>query len=191
MKALIVSGSMDSGGITARMCGYAADALRRSGWEARTLFPSGMEIHHCLGCGKCASGMCAIDDDMGAVLEAVEDADLVILASPIHFSGPSSLMKTVMDRFQPYWKGMGPHGGRMAAMLCGGSASARFSCAVSEMRALSITAGMEWAGHLEFPDTDGRGGRGLREAVCGFIGEAVGKRRDRLCSRIGPEPGHI
>ncbi|MBR4504588.1 MAG: flavodoxin family protein [Candidatus Methanomethylophilaceae archaeon] len=185
MKALIVAGSMNADGITARMCGYAADALRGLGWEARIVFPSGMDIRHCSGCGKCASGVCAIDDDMAEILDAVEGSDLLILASPIHFSGPSSLIKTVMDRFQPYWW-KGSHGGRMAAMLCGGSPNARFSCAVAEMRALSITAGMGWAGHLEFPGTDDRGGKGLKEAVGDFVCDIVTERRGISCSRRKP-----
>ncbi len=154
MRALIICGSANPNGTTATMCRSAADALWKSGSIPDIVFPGEMNIRHCDGCGGCKDGECVIKDDMRGILDAVDRSDLVILASPIHFSGPSSLIKTVMDRFQPYWNGKEPHGGRLAVLLCGGSPEPRFHCAVYIMRAFSITVGMEWCGHLEVPNTD-------------------------------------
>ncbi len=154
MRVLIVCGSANPDGTTASMCRRAAEAVWRAGSIPDLIFPGDMSIGHCTGCGRCENDSCAIKDDMDRILEAVERADLVILASPIHFSGPSSLIKTVMDRFQPYWYRKERHGGKIAAMLCGGSPEPRFHCAVYIMRAFSITVGMDWCGHLEVPNTD-------------------------------------
>ncbi len=154
MRVLIVCGSANPNGTTASMCRSAAESVWNAGSIPELVLASEMTIGHCTGCGCCKDGECAEKDDMARLLDAVERSDILILASPIHFSGPSSLTKTVMDRFQPYWYRKERHGGKMAAMLCGGSPEPRFHCAVYIMRAFSITVGMEWCGHLEVPGTD-------------------------------------
>ena len=169
MRAVIVCGSANPSGTTAAMCRSAERSFLEHGWEAESVFPGGMDIRHCTGCGGCRDGPCVIGDDMCAVLEAVGSADMVVLASPIQFSGPSSLTSTVMSRFQPYWTRGKKHEGRMAAMLCGGSPAPRFHCAVYMMRAFSVTLGMAWEGHLEVPGTDEEGFALPEEKIRRFV----------------------
>jgi multimeric flavodoxin WrbA len=188
MHVLIVCGSADPEGTTASMCQVAEDAVRECGSVPEIVFPGGMRIGHCTGCEGCRGGECVIDDDMRAVSEAFERSDLVILASPIHFSGPSSLIKTVMDRFQFYWCSGRIHGGRIAAMLCGGSPEPRFHCAVYIMRAFSITLGMEWCGHLEASHTDGKGFVLPEDEIRMFVKDLLRSSRERCCPRT-PRPG--
>ncbi|MCL2149230.1 MAG: flavodoxin family protein, partial [Methanomassiliicoccaceae archaeon] len=146
MRALVVCGSRD-GGFTSEMCRSFAEGLASRGVASGVIFPIDMDIRHCTGCGLCsADGECVIADGMGEVYEAFRGSDLLALASPTRFSGPSSAIKTVIDRFQPAWFKDRGHPGSAVGLLSGGSPSPRFSNTVSVFKALAATTGMEWLG---------------------------------------------
>lgn len=46
---------------------------------------------------------CVIRDDMDDVYPLLEDADELIVVAPVFFAGPSSQLKAMLDRFQPYF----------------------------------------------------------------------------------------
>jgi len=154
MRALIVCGSRD-GGFTSEMCRSFSKGLAVHGVSSEIYFPISMNIEHCTGCGSCsAEGECIISDGMGAIYDAFEKSDLLVLATPIHFSGPSSVIKTVIDRFQPVWFKGRRHPAYAAALMSGGGPTPYFTNTVSIFKALSITAGMEWLGYLGISGTD-------------------------------------
>ena len=118
-RTLIICGSAGRGGVTETMCQTAADVIRSRGQDAMVVFPSEMRIEHCRGCDSCSEGPCVIEDDMHRLYRLFAESDFLMLATPLHFSGPSSLTKTVMDRFQTYWHGKDlPHPIAMAGMIC-------------------------------------------------------------------------
>lgn len=51
-------------------------------------------------CGRCNSrpDPCPVDDDVGAIVAAMVEADAVFLAAPVHGFGLSSLMQTFVER---------------------------------------------------------------------------------------------
>jgi len=157
MKALIICGSGNTDGFTYAMCGNVAEGMRESGEEVEVLDLSSMDIAHCTGCHRCSEkGECVIDDDMGILMSKYSDADILFLATPVRFSGPSSVIKTALDRFQPIWFGSErDHPILSAGILCGGSPDPKFSNIISIFKAFSITAGMKWVGELTIPGTDG------------------------------------
>ena len=60
-----------------------------------------MKIGYCTGCYTCwfqTSGICAIQDDMREIITEMQDASLIILASPVYVGGFSAQIKTVLDR---------------------------------------------------------------------------------------------
>lgn len=152
-----------------RMCESAEEMLRAKGHTVELVIPSEMDIGHCRDCASCGQGGCIIHDDMSEIYDSFSQADLLILATPIHFSGPSSIMKTVIDRFQPFWGSRGlRHPACCAAMLCGGSKRPNFENTEGIIRALCITTGMEYRGSLRIPDTDS-GADDVEERVCSFL----------------------
>jgi len=62
-------------------------------------------IAPCQGCRFCEKqGFCRIqDDDMGEINYLLRRADIVVLATPIFFYGPSSQIKALIDRSQALW----------------------------------------------------------------------------------------
>jgi multimeric flavodoxin WrbA len=114
-----------------------------------------MDVGHCTGCDRCSEeGICWISDDMAVFYKGFRYSDLLVLATPTHFSGPSSAIKTVIDRFQPIWFKKRKHPKYAVALLSGGGASPNFDNTLSIFKAFSATAGMNWLGHLGIPDTD-------------------------------------
>lgn len=173
-RFLIVCGSAGRGGVTESMCKAAEARLEELGQEVSVIYPSDLTIGHCTGCDQCVDGRCIIDDDMSLIYDEFSRADVLIMAMPLHFSGPSSLAKTVMDRFQVCWNNKAmEHPRSMALMVCAGSERPNFSHVVSITRAFSITAGMSWSGELCIPDTDRDGGSRVGSEVGAFIDRII------------------
>lgn len=69
--------------------------------QFRIFYPHQMKIGYCTGCLTCwfkTPGVCAVDDDMKEINKEMQDADLIILASPVYVGGFSAQLKTVLDR---------------------------------------------------------------------------------------------
>lgn len=62
------------------------------------------KITPCQACDRCLkTGRCYIDDDMELIYSAIIEADALILAAPVYFSGMSAQAKVMIDRCQPFW----------------------------------------------------------------------------------------
>ncbi len=169
-KVLIICACGSRSGFTYTMCSEAREGFLARGFGVEVVYPINMDISHCTGCGSCENGRgCVIDDDMSRIYDSFETSDIVIMCTPIHYSGPSSVMKTVIDRFQTLWP-RGSAGPRyMACMMCGGDAEPEFRGAMYVFKALAITAGSKWLGDLSISGTDSKSPSEIREECRGFI----------------------
>ncbi len=58
----------------------------------------------CQECGVCEEkGFCPIDDDMQEIYPLLRRADIIVMATPVFFYGPTAQMKAVIDRSQMLW----------------------------------------------------------------------------------------
>ncbi|WP_051259754.1 flavodoxin family protein [Peptoniphilus mikwangii] len=55
----------------------------------------------CYGCGRVPK--CVVKDDLTEIYSKIEEADLIIVSTPIYFNSVSSLTKQFIDRTQVYW----------------------------------------------------------------------------------------
>jgi arsenate reductase len=63
-----------------------------------------MNIVPCQECGNCENtGFCRIEDDMGQIYPLFRQADIIVMATPIFFYGPTAQMKALIDRSQALW----------------------------------------------------------------------------------------
>ncbi len=61
-------------------------------------------ISNCIGCYKCLrESKCNFQDDMTEIRNQINDAELMILASPLYWCGVTGLMKTFLDRLFFYY----------------------------------------------------------------------------------------
>ena len=66
-----------------------------------------MNIKNCTHCNYCLSKQkdkkyCSLDDDTQAIYEKVEQADVIVLASPVYFMRTSGMMATFIDRLRVF-----------------------------------------------------------------------------------------
>jgi len=61
-------------------------------------------ISPCLECGTCEEdGFCPVDDDMQRIYPLLWQADVIVMATPVFFYGPTAQMKALIDRSQALW----------------------------------------------------------------------------------------
>lgn len=98
-KILILSGSPRLGGNSERLCLEFARGAREVGHEVELVYLAEKEIAYCDGCNACAeTHRCIHDDDMTDILQAMIDADAIVLATPVYFYTMDAQLKTVIDR---------------------------------------------------------------------------------------------
>jgi multimeric flavodoxin WrbA len=104
MEVLGIYGSPRKGGNSDRLLDEALRGARSAGAKVSTLRCSELNLSGCLECGGCDNtGVCVIDDDMQSVYPKLVDADIVIIATPMFFYGPTAQLKTLIDRCQALW----------------------------------------------------------------------------------------
>ena len=104
MKVLGIAGSPRRGGNTDTLLAEVMRGAASRGAEVKTIAINKLDIAPCQHCDACLKdGECAIKDDMQDIYKEVEQADVIILASPIQFMGVTAPMKAFIDRFQSRW----------------------------------------------------------------------------------------
>jgi multimeric flavodoxin WrbA len=105
MKILGISCSPRQGGNTEILMTEALFAAKQAGAETEMVSVIGKDIAPCDGCGICRQiGSCVIDDDMQAILRQMEEADAILLGSPVYFLSVSAQAKIIMDRTNVFLK---------------------------------------------------------------------------------------
>ncbi len=76
------------------------------GAEVQTFFLNKMDYKGCQGCGACKgkSEECVVKDDLTQVLEAIHEADVLVMASPVYFYDVSGQLKNFVDRTFSFFK---------------------------------------------------------------------------------------
>ncbi len=64
----------------------------------------GANVKYCVDCRHCEKNFsCIIDDEMQVLYKKIEEADVLIFATPVYFYTVSAQIKTVIDRLQVYF----------------------------------------------------------------------------------------
>lgn len=66
---------------------------------------SNKNIKYCLGCSACLNeleGYCIQKDDMQEIYKNMIEADKIVIASPIYMNHVSGILKSVIDRLNPF-----------------------------------------------------------------------------------------
>lgn len=104
MKVTCLLGSPRENGNSAAIAKRFCDAAIRYGAEVQTYSLNKLKYRGCQACMVCKTRLdrCALDDDLSQVLEAVRDADILVLASPVYYGDISSQLKGFIDRTFSY-----------------------------------------------------------------------------------------
>ena len=136
--------------------------------EVKTIILNDLKITPCQHCDACfEAGRCRINDDMQMVYQELEQADRIVLASPLHFMGVTAQMKAMIDRCQALWARkyvlkLPPLGDRRERkgffISVGGRRIANlFEPALATVKTLFRVLDITYAGELLFPGIDEKG----------------------------------
>ena len=106
MQFLIVLGSRNPTGQTARAAQALRDGLTSAGAEGELVYLPKLRIERCRQCddngwGTCRpEGQCVIKDDFGSVVKRIRSADVVAFATPVYFGDQSESMRAFTDRLR-------------------------------------------------------------------------------------------
>ena len=104
MKVLGLFGSPRRGGNTELLLEEALKGAESEGAEVERIYLADYAITPCKECHGCDdTGHCVILDDMQRIYPKLQEADIIILASPIFFYGVTAWAKALIDRSQPFW----------------------------------------------------------------------------------------
>jgi multimeric flavodoxin WrbA len=102
MKVIAINGSPHSEGNCARALARMGEALKGQGIGFETILVGDKVMRGCIACGVCAkrgNGTCAFGaDGLDEAVAAMREADGIVLASPVHYSGVGGTMKSFLDR---------------------------------------------------------------------------------------------
>ncbi|MGN0447487.1 MAG: flavodoxin family protein [Acutalibacteraceae bacterium] len=103
-NVLILSGSPRKGGNSDVLCDEFMKGALEAGNEVKKIRVADKKIAPCRGCYACkGTGKCAIKDDMADILQAMIDADVLVLASPVYFYSVDAQLKALIDRTVARW----------------------------------------------------------------------------------------
>ena len=102
MKVLVVSSSLRVGSNSEILAHEAEKGAKDAGHEVEFITLKDKNIQFCRGCFACQSlGKCVIKDDMNDLIEKVQNADVLIFATPIYYYEMCGQLKTFLDRCNP------------------------------------------------------------------------------------------
>ena len=128
MNILGIMGSPRLGGNTDLLMDEALKGARSQGAFAEKIIVDELDISPCRElCGCMKNGRCIIRDDMDDIYRSLEEADALIIGSPMFFYGLPSQLKALVDRCQALWarkyvlKQESPMQGRKGAFIAVGA----------------------------------------------------------------------
>lgn len=164
MNVLAINGSphMDDGN-TAIILTPFLDGMKEAGANVELFYTRKLKIGPCNGDLSCwfkNPGRCGQDDDMQMLLPKFKEADVIVWASPVYYSGITGPLKNLMDRQLPLFM-QGDAGKKRQKIVlvstCGAWELSMFDPLLAQMNALYSMpeANSEFVGALLRPMADG------------------------------------
>ena len=99
MKVLILNGSPKPNGNTAIAINEMAKIFEDEGVEAQIVQVGNKDIRGCVSCNSCReSGKCVFDDVVNELAPKLEEADGLVVASPVYYASANATLIACLDR---------------------------------------------------------------------------------------------
>jgi len=103
MKIVGIVGSPRHGGNTETLTRIALGEIQKEGLDTELISLAGKKIEPCDGCGACrTAGKCHIKDDFESIYAKMDEADGIILATPVYFGAATPQMTSLISRCYAY-----------------------------------------------------------------------------------------
>lgn len=170
MKTVILNGSPRPTGDTMALVDAFCREIRG---QVRIIHTHQTNVSPCIDCRGCfRKPGCVIKDEMQGIYQAVEDADVVVLASPLHFSTLTGSLLALCSRFQALYAGrrqgfLPPRekSAQGVLLLAGGGSTKDPACAARTARIILREVGAPLAHSVMSLHTDATPAREDGEAI--------------------------
>ena len=99
MKVLILNASPRVNGCTARALEEVSKTLNEEGIETETIVVGNKDVRGCIACNSCAkTGKCVFNDIVNDIAVKFENADGIIIGSPVYYAGSNGTIISLLDR---------------------------------------------------------------------------------------------
>ena len=99
MKVLIINGSPHANGNTAIAVNELVKTFEAQGVEAEVCHIGNKDIRGCIACGKCRElGKCVFNDAVNELAPKFEEADGLVVASPVYYASANATLIACLDR---------------------------------------------------------------------------------------------
>ena len=111
IKVIAIVGSYRKGGVIDTTIDEILSSAKEEGAETDKIYLIDKHIEFCTNCRTCTQqegferGKCIIEDDMNSILDELQDADAIVLGSPMNFGTVTAVMKKFIERLVcfAYW----------------------------------------------------------------------------------------
>lgn len=110
-KVLLINGSPKSNGCIWRALKEVQDTLATDGVESEIIQVGNKDIRGCIACMQCRKiGKCVFNDIVNEVAPKFEEADGIVIGSPVYYASANGTMISFLDRlfystpFSKAWK---------------------------------------------------------------------------------------
>lgn len=99
MKVLIINGSPRNNGNTSIAVREIETELQKCGIEVESVRVGHKDIRGCIACKKCEEkGKCIFDDIVNELASKFEEADGLVVASPVYYASANATLIACLDR---------------------------------------------------------------------------------------------
>ena len=99
MKVLILNGSPRKDGNTSFAIAEMEKVFAQEGIEVETIQVGNQAVRGCMACGFChKNGKCVFDDAVNAVAPKFEEADGLVVASPVYYASANATLVAFLQR---------------------------------------------------------------------------------------------
>lgn len=99
LNVLIINGSPRKNGNTSLAVGEMERVFEENGVTATTVQVGNQAIRGCIACGSCVkNGKCVFDDAVNELAPLFEQADGLVIASPVYYASANATLIATLDR---------------------------------------------------------------------------------------------
>ena len=99
LKVLMLNGSPHANGNTAVALREMEAVFKENGVDVETVVLGNRDIRGCVACGACAkTGKCVFDDGVNELAPKLQEADGLVIASPVYYASANATLIACLDR---------------------------------------------------------------------------------------------
>ncbi len=121
------------------------DRLDRQKAAGESIFLFNEDISPCTDCRACKTGdlVCTVRDAMQPLYQRMEQADVLIFATPVYWFGPTASLKKVIERLRPYYLSKRLAGKKLVLILPAGNGIEDCDLIISMMKRIADALELE------------------------------------------------